>query len=453
MEIVTTGTSPRRRAMGRRAFVAAGASVGAVTALAACGLPGGQSNQRADTIGKEVLWGTYLAPSDPRADMVKSAWRTVEKMTGIKITVIEETSGIIWDKRQTEFAAGMTAVDLTYLTTAWHVPGGLRGMFVDLNPLAKRDKYDLTQYYKGAIDTWSWKGKLWAIAFALGFEAVHYNKAHFQAKGVKLPTKDWTYDDFLITCQKLNDPANNKWAVDVGQNGLHYMMGTYVLNFGGKRLNDAKDKALWGDDPKSIQGAEFDVDLHTKYRYTPTAEARAIVPAGKFPMEMNMVAMEQNGMFRHSNIRPDIGAQNLDFAPPPKGPSGIQTTAVGGNSWCIMSLSKVKEAAWEVLKANHSKEAMLGPQIGSIAWPPLVWAANSPQWLDQFKGTSVVAASDVALKNPHDYMIVPEGQDMLNLANAPINSALKGEMAVKDAMKKSMDDVNALFARRPPEWR
>jgi multiple sugar transport system substrate-binding protein len=403
--------------------------------------------------GTEVLWGTYLAPSDPRADMVKDAWRTVEKTTGLKITVVEETSNIIWDKRQTEFAAGTTGVDICYLTTAWHVPGGLRGMFVDLNPLAKRDKYDLNQYYKGAIDTWSWKGKLWALAFALGFEAVLYNKAHFQAKGVKFPTKDWTYDDFLETCRKLNDPANNRWAVDVQQNGLHYMMGTFVLNYGGKRLNDAKDKALWGDDPKSIQGAELDVDLHTKYRYTPTAEARATIPAGKFPIELNMAAMEIDGVFRHSSIRPAIGTENLDFAPPPKGPTGVQTTAVGGNSWAIMSLSKVKDAAWEALKANHSKEALLGPQIGSIAWPPTIWAANSPQWLDQFKGTHIVEAQEIAQKAAHDYLIVPEGQDMLTLANAPLNSALKGEIATRDAMKKSADDVNALFARRPPEWR
>jgi multiple sugar transport system substrate-binding protein len=345
----------------RRAVVAAGLT--AIPALAACGMPGGQSAPGSSLAGTEVLWGTYLAPSDPRAEMVKDAWRTVERQTGLKITVIEETSNIIWERRQTEFAAGTTAVDICYLTTAWHVPGGLRGMLVDLNPLVRRDKYDLSQYYKGAIETWSWKGSLWAIPFAFGFEAVLYNKAHFQEKGVKLPTKDWTYDDFLEACRRLNDPANNRWAVDVGQNGLHYMMGTYVLNFGGKRLNDAKDQALWGDDPRSIQGAEFDVDLHVRHRFTPPPEARATVPAGRFPMEMSMVAMEQNGVFRHTNIRAAIGAENLDVAPPPKGPTGIQTAAVGGNSWAIMALSKVKDAAWEAIKANHSREALLGPQI------------------------------------------------------------------------------------------
>jgi len=440
----------------RRAAIGGALSLGgAGVALAACGGPGGAgpAGQAPGAPPQEVLWGTYVAPSDPRAEPLKETWRTVERMTGVKVTVVEETSNVIWEKRQTEFAAGSTGVDICYLTTSWVIPGGLKGMFVDLHPFARRDKYDLNQYYKVAIDTWSWKGKLYALAFSAGGEAFMYNKALFDAKGVKYPTKDWTYDDLLEICRRLNDPDNGRWAVDIGQNGLHYMMGTYVLNMGGKRLNDAKDRALWGDDANAIKGAELDVDLHLKYRYTPTAEARATVPSGKFPMEMSMVAMENNGLFRHSNIRPAIGAENLDFAPPPKGPTGVQTAAVGGNSWAILGLSRVQDAAWKVLKANHSREALLGPQITTLSWPPILWAASAPQWLDQFKGSRVAEVSDVWARAGHDYMVAPEGDDLLTAANTPLNRALKGELATRDAMKQSADAVNALFARRPPEWR
>ena len=57
------------------------------------------------------------------------------------------------------------------------------------------------------------------------------------------------------------------------------MMGTFVYNFGGKLLNETSDRALYGEDAKSIQGAELDVDLHQR-RYTPTPEARATLPQG-----------------------------------------------------------------------------------------------------------------------------------------------------------------------------
>jgi hypothetical protein len=65
----------------------------------------------------------------------------------------------------------------------------------------------------------------------------------------------------------------------------------------------------------------------------------------------------------------------------------------------------------------------------------------------------IAEAQDVAQKFPHDYLIVPEGQEMLELANGPMTRALRGEIATRDAMKQSADAVNALFAKRPPEWR
>ena len=29
---------------------------------------------------------------------------------------------------------------------------------------------------------------------------------------------------------------------------------------------------------------------------------------------------------------------------------------------------------------------MLAPQIKAVAWPPLIWAADAPQWKEQFDG-------------------------------------------------------------------
>jgi multiple sugar transport system substrate-binding protein len=442
----------------RRALLGTGLPLAGAALLGACGQQGGQQTDKPDATPKEVLWGTYTPPSDARAAMLKDMWQMAEKATGVKITVVEETSGTAWEKRQTELAAGTTSVDITYNQLNWVVPGGLAGMFVDHLEYFKRDKVDTKQYYKTEFDNWNWKGKQWGIPFATGGEVVLYNKKLFDAKGVKYPHKDWTYDEFLAACQKLNDPANKKYAVQIGQNGIHYMMGTFLLNFGGKRLNDAKDKALYGDDPKSIQGAELDIDLHTKYGFTPTADALATVPQGKTPLEIEMTAMEFNGVFRHTNVRASIGADNLDFAPPPKGPGGIQTASVAGNAWSIVQLSKAKDAAWKALKWIHTKEGMLSPQIQAVAWPPLVWAADAPQWKDQFKGTKIAEVSKVWDTNGHDLLVLPDATDAWPLmsptpATTPLGQALAGQISTKEAMQESARLVNDLFSRRPPAWK
>jgi ABC-type glycerol-3-phosphate transport system substrate-binding protein len=280
---------------------------------------------------------------------------------------------------------------------------------------------------------------------------VLYNKRLFDEKGVKYPSKSWTYDDLLAACQRLNDPAKNAFAVDVQQNGLHYMMGTFVLNFGGKLLNDTKDKALYGDDAAAIEGAGLDVDLTVKYKYTPTPEARAALTGGATPFDAGMAAMEINGSFRHTPARNAIGAQNLDFAPPPKGKAQMAT--VGGNAYGLSAYAKAREAAWRVLKWLHTKEGMLGPQLKAVSWPPLVWAASAPEWLEIFKGTHIDDVSSVWQSGGHDLMVLPEGSKAWTAANTPMTSALKGEIATRAAMQESARALNELFGQRPAAWK
>jgi ABC-type glycerol-3-phosphate transport system substrate-binding protein len=329
-------------------------------------------------------------------------------------------------------------------------------MFVDHNEYMRRDKVDTKQYYQAELNSWSWKGKQWGIPFATGGETVMYNKKLFDAKGVKYPTKDWTYDDLLDTCRKLNEPANNKFAIQVNQNGIHYMMGTFLLNFGGKRLNDAKDRALYGDDANSIRGAELNLDIHRRYGFTPTPEALATVPSGRTPMEQEMLAMEVNGIFRHTQVRAAIGDENLDFAPPPKGPTGIQSASVAGNAWSILQLSKAKDAAWKALRWIHTREGMLAPQIKAVAWPPLIWAADTAQWKDQFKGSKIAEVSRVWETGGHDLLVAPDSGEMWPLMGAttpPLSKAFAGEISMREAMAESARLVNELFSRRPPAWK
>ncbi|HEV2123153.1 MAG TPA: hypothetical protein VGW38_10315 [Chloroflexota bacterium] len=116
------------------------------------------------------------------------------------------------------------------------------------------------------------------------------------------------------------------------------------------------------------------MNLHTKYGYTPTPEAMAARPRGTLPIDAGLVGMEINGLGRHAIVRDALGAENLDFLPPPKGPKGVQTATVGGNAWSILADSSAKEAAWKALRWIHTREGMLSPQINAIAWPPLIWA-------------------------------------------------------------------------------
>jgi ABC-type glycerol-3-phosphate transport system substrate-binding protein len=439
--------------MSRRVVLVGGCTL--VPVLAACGASAGSTPSSTSSAPVRKIVVSKATATEEKDGAWRETFALAEQAIRVEAQLVTEPGGAAyWEKRQSEFASGTPNVDVHYNQLNWFLIGGLRGMFVDLLPLFKRDKVDTSQYYQADFRSWMWKGKLWALTFQAGGEAAMYNKALFQEKGAKLPRKDWTYDDLLAACQKLNDPANNRFAIQINQNGLQYMMGTFVRNFGGQVLNEQRNRALYGDDPKALQGAGLDVDLHTKYRYTPSDEALASLPQGMAgrAIEQKMVAIEINGLGRFIDIRKAIGAENLDFAPPPKGPAGIQKVRVAGNSWSVPSQSQHHDAAWQLLKWLHTKQGLISPQLRAISWPPLVWAAQTPQWMDQFKGTHIGDVQNVWRTGGHNQVVVPEGDEALKLMNGPMNRALKGEISTRAALHDSADGVNALFAQRPKEW-
>jgi multiple sugar transport system substrate-binding protein len=396
----------------------------------------------------EITWSCYTL-GEPTTTRWTDTLKAAAQATGVKVNMAWEAGATYWDKRQAEVAADSPNVDVMVNQLNWIVPGGLQGMFVDHNTYMQRDKVDPAQYYAADLASWAWKGKQWAMPMQSGGNAFFYNKEMFDAKGVPYPTKDWTYNDMLDVCRKLNDPKNNVWAIDIGQNSISYMMQTFIRAWGGQMLNDAKDRALYGSDSNSITGAGFDVDMINKYQLTPTDAARKTVPTGKAPMDVRMTAMEFNGFYRHTNLNQYLGAANLDYAPPPKGPVA-QRAAVAGNGWSILLPSKVKDAAWTVLHWIHTPAGLVNtPQIQAVSWPPVISAASTPQWLDQFKGTHVTDVAAVWQTGGHDIIVVPEGDKAWSTMDKPIADARSGKLGIRDAMVQSADALNALFAQRP----
>jgi hypothetical protein len=86
-------------------------------------------------------------------------------------------------------------------------------------------------------------------------------------------------------------------------------------------------------------------------------------------------------------------------------------------------------------------------------WPALIWAANTPQWLDTFKGSRITDVSKAWETGGHDLLPLPEGDKAGTTMNAPINQALRGEIAIRDALRESARQLNELFAQRPANWK
>ena len=115
----------------------------------------------------------------------------------VKTEIEEYPSADYWTKMLALHASDQLG-DLAY---GWNSQGHLaswahKGLARALDDLVRADKFDLAQFYPGAIEADRWEGKLWALPTVghLGEVTLFYNMNHFDAAGVKYPDPagSWT---------------------------------------------------------------------------------------------------------------------------------------------------------------------------------------------------------------------------------------------------------------------
>ena len=292
-------------------------------------------------------------------------------------------------------------------------------MFADLLPYFKRDKVDMSQYYKNDLDAWSWKDKLYGFPFQIEGETVFYNKTLLTAQGVPFPKADWSTDDLV---QPRSAPPTRPrtslgcwWRTPLSSTPLGRSSGSSAARSSTKRATRRSTATT----SSRSRAASYLTEFTTKYAVTPTADATKALPQGTRAMEGRLVAMAIGDVSRHQDIRNALGAENVDFAPTPKGPGG-PLARVYSNNWSILSLSKARDTAWEVLKWTHSKEGLSGAQLRAIGSQPVKWASQAPVWMDQFKGTHIADVQKLWETDGHDQAELPEGSQALTIANEPL---------------------------------
>ena len=458
----------KRHVFSRRGFLAGAGGLGGAVFLAACGAvpvadggetaaddaPEPEAKEQPEPEVKLMRIDETFVESDGRYQAFHNTLEQAEEALGITTEIVPGSYGTIWERRQTNHAAGMADVDLSINQINWYGYGGLRGIFPDHIPFFQRDKIPLEDYFQADLRSWTWQNKLYAVPMQSGGECVLFNREHFDDAGLNYPGGDWTYDDLLHMGERLDKPDDDgRWAMEVGQNSLWYMGGTFLLNFGGSIMNENDTKALYGEDPLSLRGAQFNVDLHLVHQYTPDREKRSelVKSAGIGILEQGRISLEFNGMFRYNAIKPHL-EDALDIAMPPRDQN--QTATLVGNGYSLMTLSPNQETAWSFLKYIHSDEgAEETDYFGFIAWPPIIRHGLFPKWAARYEGTQVEQVVNGWAAGGRPFPRVLEFSEAFGPSNEPWYQALRGEITVPEGLRQSADILNEVLDRRPEEYR
>ena len=229
----------RRRRLGMAAGLAA--VTAAVTACSGGTQVGGSAPQSADS-GKVQgairlsYWG-----SGQRVELTNGVSNLFTKANpGVTVTPEYTDFASYWNKLNVQATSGNMAC-VAQMQGRQLNDYATKGILLDLEPLVKSGKIDVSQIPKNVLDTGrGTDGKLYEIPYGAAYDSIMINQTLAKQAGVGDPAADWTWDGFESYMKKAqpNLPSGVK-AVNLG-GGLPNYFIEYVQAQGQKMFEGSK---------------------------------------------------------------------------------------------------------------------------------------------------------------------------------------------------------------------
>lgn len=213
-------------------------------------------------------------------------------------------------------------------------------------------------FTKEYVDMFTKDGKVYGVPNQVAPMLFGYNKALFEEAGIKEPPKTW--DEAVEVAKKINDPDNQVAGyATLAAEWTEWFFQYYVWQAGGDLTKENEDGTaeLTFTDPAVIKAVEYYQKLKSEgvlqsdltLKFSDLVTNFGLGKIGMMPFAGDWVS---------EAITKGIDPDDIGLCLPPAGPSGKQTTAIGGDCWVINAKADQakKDAAWEYIKYYTGKD-------------------------------------------------------------------------------------------------
>ncbi|TCL70866.1 carbohydrate ABC transporter substrate-binding protein (CUT1 family) [Hydrogenispora ethanolica] len=380
----------------------------------------------------------------------------------VKVELTEWTD--YWTKITTGVASG-TLPDVFWGHLAYFSGLITKGALADLTPMIKKDKIDLSIYYKSLVGNWNYKGKQYGIPKDWDTIAIFYNKNLLDKAHVPYPSEDWSWNpkdggEFLQVLQKLTIDANGKNATEKGfdknkvaQYGFGEVAGDNMqggwLNFvwmngGTGVLNKPYGDKFVLDQPKAVETLQFWGDLVSKYGVAPSTFATQTGSANAWELfTAQKIAMVPEGSWMLSAARANLKF-NWDVALLPKGPAG-RYSCFNGLAHNIYAKTKHLKEAWRLVKWMDGYESQQIVSKHGVVFPAI--SKLMPVYLEATKSKGPAHIQyfiDETAKTGLWPMHV-NWNPLFDIIGRELNTAFSGSITAKEAIQNIKAQVQPLL--------
>lgn len=349
----------------------------------------------------------------------------------------------VFDKLMISTAGGRPP-DVSRVSSLWFHTCAEKGLFERLDNYVKNDKtFDIGDFYQEAVEGWGkHDGRLYAIPTDIDVYAMYFNRTMFDNAGIPYPDWSWNWKDYLSAAKKLTKDIDGDGKIDQWGTSLDQFWQSYIYQNGGSILSpDFKECTL--NEPKAWQALQWMCDLINREKAAPGAEETAQIGTRKLFTTGKLGMFISGSWDAELNFKDQIKNFEYDVAPLPKGK--VRATFIGGGAYAILSRSKHKQEAWELIKWMTGTEYQRRAAIDSQIIPSRKSVAKSGAFLKLKKPPKNRAVFLEMIKYGRPLPPVACAQEMNELISAELALAILGRESAKTACEKVTPKVNQLL--------
>lgn len=263
--------------------------------------------------------------------------------------------------------ASNTAPDVIFMNNQYLPIYANAGVLEDLSTYKKDFEYN--KFFPIALETLSYKNKVYAIPRDVSTLVVFYNKDIFDKYNVPYPNKNWTINDLLTIAQKLTH-SPKIFGISFEEEPLFYL--PYLSYFGAKDLSK--------NTTQMRNGLNFYANLRTKYHVAPRREESASATMAQMFLQKKL-GMHISGRWLVPKYRQEAKFR-WDVVRFPDN-NGLHSSPVDASGWAISKSSKHKAEAIKLVKYLSSKESSDKFTQSGLIVPARIDVTNSKTFLDK----------------------------------------------------------------------
>jgi multiple sugar transport system substrate-binding protein len=319
----------------------------------------------------------------------------------------------VWDNWVGEFEGMQAVEDLTGRVREWK-------HYKDVLPIA--------------WETVTVKGKILSFPWVVTNDAVYYRTDRLKEYGLKAPSDDWTWDEFLTLAKGFTKPDKNQYGFGMrGQGTWAVLYATEFMYANGAQV--LKDGKVAINSKEAAEALDWYLDLLRKHKVTPPS-----VPTDGWRQIVEGFGRGITNTYIHNSGSSEeqkdfVKPQNFATVPLPMGPGKKRASFYFSETLTAFKAGKNRDGAWRFMAFLMEDEphAMYCKTLGLL--PARKTVADRPEFAKDPALAGFIKSFPFSIVSP--YLAHAGWAGKLDSEGVPLfQQAMVGKISAKECLEK-----------------